>query len=183
MSLEFCVFPCLQPNPPCLTQAISQTSKAQDNVQCKVMSNLPDWFGADSNLVRWMSICQQWPIHFKYFVNVMKKFGISAISYIYSDPLLAADTGLYSILILHDLSSAFDRVDHDILNSRLKNNVGINDVALDWFTSHLLNRSFFVMLGGTSSACAPLFCEVLQGSISGPLSFSFYMLPLGKIMP
>jgi len=39
---------------------------------------------------------------------------------------------MFSILILLDLGSAFDTVDHDFLISRLKNYVGISDVALDW---------------------------------------------------
>jgi len=42
------------------------------------------------------------------------------------------DSGMFSILILLDLGSAFDTVDHDVLISRLKNYVGISDVALDW---------------------------------------------------
>lgn len=84
---------------------------------------------------------------------------------------------MFSILIILDLSSAFDTVDHDFLISRLKNYVGISDVALDWFVSYLSNRSFSVILGEASSSHAPLFCGVPQGSILGPLLFNIYMLP------
>lgn len=58
--------------------------------------------------------------------------------------LLAADSGLYSILILLDLSSAFDTVDYNILISRLKHSLGISEVALNWFISYLSNRTFSV---------------------------------------
>lgn len=57
-----------------------------------------------------------------------------------NDLLLAADSGMCSVLILLNLRSAFDTVDHDVLISRVKNYVGISNVALDWFVSYLSNR-------------------------------------------
>ena len=49
-----------------------------------------------------------------------------------------------TILILLDLSSAFDTLDHNILIRSLKN-IGITDSVLSWFTSYLINRSLFYM--------------------------------------
>lgn len=67
----------------------------------------------------------------------------TALIKVTNDLLRAADSGIFSILIILNLSSAFDTVDHDFLISRLKNYVGISDVALDWFVSYLL---YFLIL-------------------------------------
>lgn len=86
------------------------------------------------------------------------------------------------VLVLLDLTAAFDTVDHSILLSRLNNYVGIRGTALKWFESYLTNRTFSVMIGDLSSSVASLFCEVLQGSNLGPLLFSLYLLPLGSFI-
>ena len=85
-----------------------------------------------------------------------------------NDLLLSADSGFCSVLILLDLSSAFDPVDRDTLISRLEHLIGISGVALEWFKSYLSNRSFSVSLGDACSSHAPLFCGVPQESFLGP---------------
>lgn len=57
---------------------------------------------------------------------------------------MASDTGNCTVVVLLDLSSAFDTVDHLILLDRLRNHVGISGGALDWFASYLADRSFSV---------------------------------------
>ncbi len=44
--------------------------------------------------------------------------------------LLASDQGCISLLVLLDLSAAFDTIDHDILIDRLQNYTGIQGQAL-----------------------------------------------------
>lgn len=85
------------------------------------------------------------------------------------------------ILLLFDLSAAFDTVDHKILISRLEQCVGIEGSTLDWFESYLNARMFSVSLDGFSSSVSVLDYGVPQGSILSPALFSLYLLPLGTI--
>ncbi len=86
------------------------------------------------------------------------------------------------MLVLLDLSAAFDTIDHDILIDRLQNYTGIQGQALRWFRSYLSDRYHFVYLNGESSQLSPVKYGVPQGSVLGPLLFSLYMLPLGNII-
>ena len=95
---------------------------------------------------------------------------------------MAADSGRYSVLVLLDLSSAFDTVDHKILLNRLKQEFGIVGSVLKWFSSYLSDRTFSVYVNGILSDATPLLYGVPQGSVLGPLLFLMYISPLGKIL-
>jgi len=90
-------------------------------------------------------------------------------------------SGNSAILVLLDLSVAFDKVDHDILLSCLEKCVGIQGTALRWFRSYYSNRTFSVGIGHAASSVAQVTCGVPQGSNLAPILFSLYMLPLGFI--
>ncbi len=47
--------------------------------------------------------------------------------------LLGVDSGSPIVLLLLNLSAAFETVDHGILIDRLKDQVGIQGLVLDWF--------------------------------------------------
>uniref|UniRef100_A0A8C6KDR5 Reverse transcriptase domain-containing protein n=1 Tax=Nothobranchius furzeri TaxID=105023 RepID=A0A8C6KDR5_NOTFU len=96
--------------------------------------------------------------------------------------LILTDSGSHVLLLLLDLIVAFNTVDLTILLHRLEFWVGVTSTALEWFKPYLNGRCFSVHVGDCSSPNAPLPWGVPQGSILGPLVFSIYILPLGKIL-
>ncbi|KAA0724041.1 putative RNA-directed DNA polymerase from transposon X-element [Triplophysa tibetana] len=106
----------------------------------------------------------------------------TALVRITNDLLIASDKGNISLLVLLDLSAAFDTVDHKILLDRLHNYIGIQGQALQWFRSYLTDRYQYVHLKGKSSYLTQVNYGLPQGSVLGPLLFSIYMLPLGNII-
>ena len=85
------------------------------------------------------------------------------------------------LLVLLDLSSAFDTIDHKILLERLSSKFGFRGKVLNWFSSYLPGRSYRVMLNGTSSDKYELNFGVPQGSCLGPL-FILYASKLFDIV-
>ncbi len=98
-----------------------------------------------------------------------------------NDLLLTADRGNCSVLVLLDLSAAFDTIDHSVLLHRLSW-IGLKRTALQLLRSHLTNRTVSVVVEKACSSVAYCNCGVPQGSILGPLLFSIYLLPLSQII-
>lgn len=93
---------------------------------------------------------------------------------------MAADSGLLSILILLNLSAAFDAISHSILLSRLAS-IGLSHTPLAWLKSYLSDCTQFIRLKSFTSQPFRLSTGVPQGSVLGPLLFIIYLLPLGHI--
>ena len=85
------------------------------------------------------------------------------------------------ILLILDLSAAFDTVDLCILLSRLSRRFGIGGRALEWFRLYLGDRTQFVNINGSTSERRVLKFSVPQGLFLGPLLFSLYTSPLSDI--
>uniref|UniRef100_A0A672RP97 Reverse transcriptase domain-containing protein n=1 Tax=Sinocyclocheilus grahami TaxID=75366 RepID=A0A672RP97_SINGR len=106
----------------------------------------------------------------------------TALIKIINDIRLNSESGKISVLVLLDLSAAFDTVDHNILLERLENLVGLSGMVIKWFRSYLEGRGYYVSIGEHKSKWTSMTCGVPQGSILAPLLFSLYMLPLSQIM-
>jgi hypothetical protein len=65
--------------------------------------------------------------------------------------LLSLDNNNATMLLLIDLSAAFDTVDIDLLLDILESEIGIGGTALKWFESFLKNRSQSVLIENTLS--------------------------------
>ena len=75
----------------------------------------------------------------------------TALIKVMNDILLKMNSQHVTMLILLDLSAAFDTVHHRILLERLSDEVGIRGTALNWCRSYLSDRSQRVSVHGVLS--------------------------------
>ena len=87
------------------------------------------------------------------FQSAYKRYHSSetALLRVHNDILRSIDNGERVILVLLDLSAAFDAVNHELLLSRLSTRYGLCGSVLKWFTSYLTTRTQFMDINGTSS--------------------------------
>ena len=93
-----------------------------------------------------------------------------------NDIMMSIDQGKPIILVLLDLSAAFDTVDHNVLFSRLKDMFGMSDKVFESFRSYVEQTP---RVHGILSDIQFLLSGVPQGSVLGPLVFTMYTRPLG----
>jgi len=84
------------------------------------------------------------------------------------------------ILILLDLSAAFDTVYYDILVGGIVTSIlGIKAVVLQWLNYYLRSRTQTVTIMDAMSVLAELLFGVPQGSVLGTLLLVLYVFSLG----
>ncbi len=106
----------------------------------------------------------------------------SALMKVHDDITQAIDNGSGVVLILLDLSAAFDNIDHDILLHRLEHHYGIAGGALATIKSYLSNRTQSVVVDGVCSTKKLLRFGMPQGSGLGPRKYCLYSKAVGTII-
>ena len=106
----------------------------------------------------------------------------TALIRVVNDIRRAINAQCESVLVLLDLSAAFDTIDQEILLERLRFRYGFSNLVLQWFTSYLIDRPQRIVLDKFSSQPRRLSCGVPQGSVLGPVLFSLYISPLEDVI-
>ena len=100
----------------------------------------------------------------------------------FSDIIDGIADGKIVVLLLLDLTAAFDTVDHDILLKRLEITYGLSGTILDWLRTYVEGRTQAVHMCGSMSSTRRVTCGVPLGSVLGPLLFTLYTADIEAIV-
>jgi hypothetical protein len=98
----------------------------------------------------------------------------TALVKVQNDILISMDRQEVTLLVLLDLSAAFDTIDHKTLANLLQNDFGVTNKALLWITSFLSGRKQRIMIEQQQSRDFDITTGIAQGSCLGPILFIMY---------
>ena len=99
-----------------------------------------------------------------------------------NDVYSAADDRRRSMIVLLDLSAAFDTIDISTLLCRLQHTFGISGSALLWLKTYLEGRTQYVRVGSDRSSAVSCEFGVPRGSVLGPMLFAAYIAPIAGVI-
>ena len=97
----------------------------------------------------------------------------TALLYFTDEILKNMDNKKVSVIVLLDMSKAFDSICHDLMSKLCR--IGVSNAACNWFGSYLSQRNQVVNIANCISDPLPLSVGVPQGSIIGPVLFTLYV--------
>ena len=90
---------------------------------------------------------------------------------------MSMDNKEVTLLVLLDLTGAFDTTEHSIRLNILQQDFGVVGTALNWFDSFLSGCKQRILVGDNTYDDFNLNCGVPQGSCMGPILFTLYVSP------
>ena len=106
----------------------------------------------------------------------------TALLKVHNNILFNMDQQEVTLLVLLDLSAAFDTIDHEILIDTLESEFGVIGNALKWIKSFLSHRKQRVNIKQEFSTKFTMSCGIPQGSCLGPVLFLLYASQLFQII-
>ena len=100
---------------------------------------------------------------------------------VHHDFTCALDKNRCAVLVMLDLSAAFDVIDHTVLRKGLEYSFGISGGALQWSLSYLQDRTQRIAIGAVLTDEFHLQCGVHQGSVLGHKLYCIFSNPIAEI--
>jgi len=106
----------------------------------------------------------------------------TAMIKIYHDLLDSVDKSNVTLVVMIDLSAAFDTIGIQMALDILQTDFGIQGTPLNWMKSYISQRTMKVTIGSSPTDSTDLKYGVPQGFCAGPVIFTMYVAALRKVV-